>query len=103
MAKAYAKKFYNSKEWRSCRASFISERITIDGGMCQSCKESPGYIVDHVIELNSINIKDPTITLNFNNFNYLCLVCHNKKTFTKHKNIRDGLTFDEEGNLIREI
>lgn len=102
MAKAYAKKFYNSKVWKECRASFISLRISIDGGMCQDCKERPGYIVDHVEEIAPSNINNPLITLNFKNFKYLCLDCHNKKTFTKHKSVREGLYFDEEGNLIEE-
>ena len=84
MAKEFAKAFYHSKAWQRCRASFIAERITIDGGMCEHCKERPGYIVDHKEELSSNNIDNPDISLNHDNFQYLCLSCHNKKTFRKN-------------------
>ena len=96
MAKEFAKVFYHSKAWQKCRAFFIAERITIDGGMCEHCKERPGYIVDHIEELNSTNIDNPDVTLNHNNFQYLCLSCHNKKTFRK-KFVGE---FDEDGQLI---
>lgn len=96
MAKEFAKAFYHSKAWQRCRASFIAERITIDGGMCEHCKERPGYIVDHKKELTPENINDLEVTLNEENFQYLCLTCHNKKTFSKN----DYILFDEDGQPI---
>ena len=103
MAKEYAKKFYKSKAWQRCRASFISSRVSIDGAMCQHCKNKPGYIVDHIEEITPENINDPEITLNHNNLQYLCLECHNIKTFKKQSAIREGFGFDENGNLISTI
>ena len=50
MAKEYADKFYHSKAWKDCKRSFISDRVAVDGGMCQVCHEKP----------------DPDITLNHN-------------------------------------
>ena len=92
-----AKRFYNSKLWRKCRAAYIS---TVPGGLCEHCNESVGHIVDHIEEINIHNIDDPNITLNHDNLQFLCLECHNTKTFKKHSSIRDGFTFDNEGNLI---
>ena len=80
MAKDYAKPFYNSSAWRRCRAAFISSRMAIDGGMCQYCGETTGYIVDHADEITPSNINDPETTLNHDNLRYVCLDCHNRKT-----------------------
>ena len=94
---AEAKRFYNSAKWKKCRASYID---TVDGGLCEHCNEEPGYIVDHIKEINSRNINDPYITLNHNNLQYLCLECHNTKTFRKYSAIREGFMFNEEGELV---
>lgn len=98
MAKEYAKKFYNSKAWQDCRGSYISKVH----GLCEHCKDiTPGYIVDHIEEITPDNIGDPEITLNHENLQYLCLPCHNTKTFGKdYEVVREGLGFDKEGNLI---
>lgn len=102
MAKEFAKKFYDSKAWKNCRQSFISYRISIDGGMCQHCKDKLGFIVDHKEELTPDNINSPDITLNHNNFQYLCLECHNTKTFGTDKEIvREGLMFNSNGELVQ--
>ena len=76
MAKEYAKKFYNSIEWQSCRQGYIAHRISKDGGICEHCGESLGYIVHHKDEITSTNIHDPTITLNHENLEYVCKGCH---------------------------
>ena len=98
MAKAYAKKFYKSKAWQQCRRAYVSMRINIDGGMCQHCRERPGYIADHIEEITPDNINDPEVTLNHKNIQYLCTICHNKKTFSKSEN--DFLKFDSEGQPL---
>lgn len=92
-----AKKFYHSKAWKDCRASYISTVY----GMCEHC-DAPGYIVDHIVEINSENINDPNITLNHENLQYLCTSCHNKKTFTKYGVTRDDVMFDSNGDLIQK-
>ncbi|QUY64284.1 HNH endonuclease [Helcococcus kunzii] len=92
-----AKRFYDSKPWKSCREYYIGKRINIDGGMCEHCKERLGYIVDHKEELNDSNIDDPNISLNHDKLQYLCLECSNRKTFTKDDDNR-GVRFDDEGN-----
>lgn len=98
--KPWAAKFYASKEWHKCRKAFVAERIQIDGGMCQMCHRNPGYIVDHINELTPQNITDPEVALNHSNLQYLCHDCHNTKTFGGGLPIREGLMFDEEGNVV---
>lgn len=100
MAHEFSKRFYNSKQWKLCRNSFIAHRVSIDGGMCQNCRKSLGFIVDHIIELTPVNIYDPCISLGHDNLQYLCLECHNTKTFGKDQSIREGFTFDETGMII---
>ena len=70
MAQAFAKAFYKSKKWRKCRAAFVASRVNIDGGLCQICRDAPGYIVHHKVWLTPENITDPDIALNPANFLY---------------------------------
>lgn len=94
MAQEWAKPFYKSKRWIKCREAFIHSRITVDGGMCQICKDEPGYIVHHKVWLTPENIGDPDIALNPNNFLYVCFECHGA--------IEDGQNiyyFDDAGNI----
>lgn len=91
-----AKKFYNSKEWKKCRASYIPKVF----GLCEKCGE-PGVILDHITEINIDNVNDPEITLNHDNLQFLCVPCHNKKTFGTQEPLREGFGFDDDGNLIR--
>lgn len=78
MAKEWAKRFYNSKAWRTCRDSYISFRIAVDGGICEECKEEQGYIVHHKNLLTEKNINDPLIALNYENLMYVCKHCHDE-------------------------
>lgn len=78
MAKAFAKKIYNSSKYQHSRDSYIAERIKIDGGLCEICKEEPGYIVHHEEMLTESNVKDPVIAFSHSNFKYVCKKCHDK-------------------------
>lgn len=100
MARDFAKRFYNSKAWKLCRKSFIALRISVDGGMCQHCRVELGYICDHIEELTPDNINDPEITLSHDNLQYLCLPCHNKKTFGEVE--KEKYFFDSAG-MIHEL
>lgn len=79
MAKEWAKPFYNSTAWKEARLSYIRMRRAIDGGMCETCRKVPGYIVHHKISLTQENINDSEITLNFENFKYDCKKCHDNE------------------------
>ena len=95
MARSIDSRFYKTKAWKACRASYIGHRVAIDGGLCEMCKDKLGYIVDHIIELNELNYTDPWIALCHDNLQYLCLDCHNTKTFGTPTRVK----FDEEGNV----
>lgn len=100
MAREFAKIFYNSKQWQKCRAAYIAHRKAIDGGMCETCHEVPGYIVHHKTELTPENINDPDIALGYGNLKYDCLECHNKE---HEKNNVPGMVkykFDENGEPV---
>ena len=43
----WAARFYASGRWKKCRAGYIKFRRTIDGGLCEECRDKPGYIVHH--------------------------------------------------------
>lgn len=106
MAREFAKAFYKSKKWQSCRKSYIDNRITVDGGMCEECSKNPGYIVHHKIILSAENISNPEVCLNHNLLEYVCKDCHD--LFEGHglnKGIKPLCTFDENGQPIslREI
>lgn len=100
MAKEFAKVFYNSKEWKRCRAAYIAHRVSIDGGMCETCHEVPGYIVHHKEELTPENINNPDVALSFDNLKYDCHVCHNKENKKEEVEGLVKVDFDEDGNVI---
>ena len=76
MAKDWAKRFYDSKQWKDCRESFIAQREAEDGGLCQMCRRRPGLIVHHRTWLTPLNVTDPDISLNHDNLLYVCYACH---------------------------
>lgn len=111
MAKEYAKAFYRSKKWNNCRTSYISNRILIDGGLCEECHKAAGYIVHHKITLTELNINDADISLNHNNLEYVCKACHDLfeghglKGRGRSDNNKPLFVFDDDGQPIslREI
>ena len=76
MAKPWARKFYSSKAWQSCRNEYAKRRHYL----CEDCLRRgiyrPGTIVHHKIELDPITIEKPEIALSFNNLELLCRECH---------------------------
>lgn len=97
--KPWTENFYTHAAWRQCRESFIAERIGIDGGLCQRCRQRLGYIVHHRIELTPENIRNQDISLNHANLEYLCHECHNEE----HEVFQPAdrrVMFDEDGNVI---
>ena len=108
MAKEWAKAFYNGKRYRKCRESYISLRISIDGGICEECRQQLGYIVHHTIILTESNINDPEISLNHEYMKYVCKDCHDTYEghgIGGHGKIKPICVFDETGQPIsmREI
>lgn len=101
MAKEFAKAFYNSKAWQACRKAYIAERVLIDGGMCETCHEKPGYIVHHKIPLTVENIHNPSVTLNHDNMKFDCKDCHDREethAFVKQSELK--CFFDANGQPV---
>lgn len=122
--KPWAKAFYNSRRWQACRTSYIGKRMSIDGGRCERCVEKfnngeitegeiqQGFILHHKIPLTEQTIRNPYITLNEDNLQYVCKDCHdefeghglNQGNRTNHETkIKLKCKFDEDGlPLLRE-
>lgn len=92
--KDYAKQFYTSRAWASCRAAYRRQA----GGLCERCYKkgliTPGEIVHHKIHITPENINNPDIVLNWGNLELVCRDCHaeihgkKKKRFTVDENGR---------------
>lgn len=106
MARQFAVKFYNSKEWKQFRQAYYDSHF----GICEKCG-NPGEEVHHTTFLNENNIDDPDITLNQDKVMLLCRECHraehdNAAMFKRMNLIRgyhkgDGLTTFKDGQLVR--
>lgn len=76
MAKPFAKKFYSSFAWYTCRNAYAKKAHYL----CENCLRKgiyrPGEIVHHKIELDPTNINNPEIALSFDNLELLCRECH---------------------------
>ena len=100
MAQDWAKPFYNSKKWIKCRELYKQEK----NGLCERCLKrgiyNPGEEVHHKIWLTPQNINDPEITLSFNNLELLCASCHTYEHVGKLSPVREGLMFNEIGELV---
>ena len=104
MAKGFAKKFYASKAWQECRASYIASVYNL----CESCKKKgivkPGKILHHTCYLTPTNIDDPNVSLNHELLRYDCQECHTREHLGNNlEPIRDGLIFDSNGDLVRSV
>jgi 5-methylcytosine-specific restriction endonuclease McrA len=91
----FAHQFYVSPEWIRCRRLYADSV----GRLCERCyaagKIVPGTEVHHKIRLTPNNIRNPEITLNWDNLELLCDDCHKNE----HK---PGVRWraDEEGHVI---
>ena len=102
MPREFAGGFYKSPAWQRSRASYIASRRTIDGGMCEICRERPGVIVHHKIHLTADNIKDSDISLSHSNLQFVCHYCHDIIHGNAQRKV-EGLTslrFDENGQPV---
>lgn len=75
----FAERFYSSKAWQKCRASYIKSV----GGLCERCLKkglyTPAEIVHHKEWLTPENINDPRITMAWSNLEALCRECHEEE------------------------
>jgi 5-methylcytosine-specific restriction endonuclease McrA len=98
MSKSFAKAFYGSIAWQKTRKAYIKSVHCV----CEICRAPCGFsgIVHHKRHLDTENINNPEITLNWENLMYLCKKCHNE-THSDSLPVRDDFKFDDEGNLVR--
>lgn len=92
-----AKRFYKSRTWQKCRNAYYESKF----GLCERCNEQ-GKIVHHKIYIDSKNINNPFITLNHDNLELLCQDCHNKEHFEKYSPLKEGLMFNDDGDLVEQ-
>lgn len=103
MARDFEDAFLHSKKWKAARGAYISERLLIDGGLCEVCHREQGYIVHHKVKLTAENVNDPEIALNPENFAYECKRCHDAEEghwLDAKGYVRPMATFDASGNPI---
>ena len=97
IAQEFARAFYNSARWQKCRTSYIKYRESIDGGLCETCRQAKGKIVHHRQWLTPENIDDDSVSLNFDNLRYDCQECHNREEHDDSIYLK--YYFDDEGNV----
>lgn len=75
---SFADEFYRSHEWRRCRKAYASKAI-----YCERCLKRgltvPGTEVHHKIRLTPENLKDPSVSMNWENLELLCDECHREE------------------------
>lgn len=101
MAKSFSYSFYHSADWEQAR----EQALMRDGYLCQHCLArgivTPAVMVHHIVELTPANISDPNVSTNLDNLVSLCDLCHKKAHgWVRQGSTRQGLAFDEDGNLI---
>ena len=76
MAKEFARSFYSSAAWQSCRNEYMKQAHYL----CEDCMKrgiyKPAKEVHHIEELTPENIHRPEVVLNFENLVALCKECH---------------------------
>lgn len=76
--------FYKSRAWKGCRSEYLRLHP-----LCEECLKNgiytPASHVHHKIFLNNDNVNDPSVSLNFDNLEAVCMECHNRIHFSKGK------------------
>lgn len=99
--------FYSSKPWRE-----LSYNLKLQRKKCERCGSRPlrfsNLIGHHKIELNELNYKDSSISLNPELIEIICQDCHNKehRRFGYHKQnvyIVYGSPLSGKTSLVKDI
>ena len=95
MPNGFARKFYVSSEWIRCREAYAKSK----GWLCERCLAkglyTPGTQVHHKIRLTPDNLRDPSVSLNWDNLELLCTECHHEE----HRGRKRWET-DEMGHVL---
>lgn len=95
MSRGVLARFYRSKRWHRCRDAFMQERNFV----CERCG-APASICHHRRYLTERNYSDPDVSLNPDNLEALCMACHDDEHNVTGATV-DGVTFDQDGNLVK--
>ena len=87
--------FYHSRAWKRLSKAFLMSRNYI----CERCGK-PAEIAHHKKYLTAENVLDPSVSLNPDNLEALCMDCHNMEHFGQGGACAAGLAFDENGNIV---
>lgn len=94
--KEYARSFYLSTAWRSCREAYAKSV----GGLCERCLAKgmyvPGEIVHHKVHITPENINDESVTLSWDNLELVCRECH----ADEHGRAQKRFRVDEFGRVV---
>lgn len=95
--------FYNARRWRKISKAYALTQHNL----CEQClkhgKVRPYDIVHHKKHLNELTMNDYEIAYGFNNLMCVCIECHNAIHNNIKEVVREGLTFNSNGDLIEAI
>ena len=98
MAREFARTFYSSAAWQSCRNEYIKRAHYL----CEDCMKrgiyKPAKEVHHIEELTPENIHKPEVALSFDNLVALCKDCHKARHNEREKGRR--YLFGDNGEII---
>lgn len=92
--KEYAQTFYKGQAWQKLSSAYMESIHYI----CERCG-GVAEICHHKKYITPDNINDPTITLNWDNLEGLCMDCHNKEHKIKDKDSMRLSFFDNKGQI----
>ncbi|NMK38210.1 HNH endonuclease [Megasphaera elsdenii] len=89
--------FYCSAKWTKLADLYRKSHFYI----CEKCGAPNSFEVHHVKELDTINVDDPTVSLNTDNLILLCHDCHNRihHRFTSKQSKRE-YRYDKYGHVV---
>lgn len=96
--KAWAVKFYNSKEWKQLRNAYFKSQH----GICERCGKA-GLEVHHKEWLTPKNISNPDVSLNWDKLELLCFDCHKEEHRTTKACMQEDVMMDDYGDIVQRI
>ena len=88
-------RFYHSPQWKKVSRAYMQTHNYV----CERCG-GVGTVCHHRRYLTPLNVKDYSVSLNFENLECLCMDCHNKEHFAHNSDCTRKVVFDTEGNVV---
>lgn len=109
MARPFAARFYNSKQWKRVRNAYMAHPARTPGGrivppgMCERCFAAgmlkPAEIVHHKVHLTPENIADTAVTMGFQNLERVCRDCH-AELHGEVPSYKPRVAFSQDGKVV---